>query len=87
MRAYPEKKESGFYAYFSAACGTVGLLFLSPQFTLALLVLGIAAEISGKMGLKRYRHKAGLRALCYAGIALGFVLLLFAIVPIAFLAF
>jgi hypothetical protein len=79
------KSASGFLAYCSAGCGLFGILIASIHTVFLILLLGLIAGVTGKMGLKRYKRKPFLRALCYAGIILGAILVLFGTIPILFL--
>lgn len=80
-----KKEKSGFLAYFSLSCGVIGFAFASPQTTLIMMLLGLVAGVSGKMGLKAFKGRRGLRAMCIIGIILGAILVLYATIPILFL--
>lgn len=75
----------GAMGYLSVGFAFVGLCFFSLQTTLIMLICGLGATILGKIGIKQYKHQKLLRALCYVGIVIGFLLVLFATVPILFL--
>ncbi|PQJ12994.1 hypothetical protein CJD36_004415 [Flavipsychrobacter stenotrophus] len=75
----------GFTAYFAAGLGVLGLLFFPIQATLLMMLFGLGAGVFGKIGLKMYKHDKLLKALCYIGIILGALLVLFATIPILFL--
>ncbi|MBI1184781.1 hypothetical protein GC194_10940 [bacterium] len=79
------KEKNGFLAYFSIGCALLGLALASPHLSLVLVVLGTAAGISGKMGLKAYRDRTFLRVLCVLGIVLGVVVVALGTIPIIFL--
>lgn len=75
----------GFAAYLSVGLGALGLIFFGLQTTALMMLFGIAAGVAGKVGLKRYKHDRLLKTLCYIGIGLGALLVVFATIPILFL--
>ncbi len=86
LASHPTKNiKSGVVAYLAAGLGIVGLAIGSVETTLIMMILGLAAGVFGKVGLNMYKRKPFLRFLCYTGIVLGALLVLFASVPILFL--
>lgn len=79
------KEKSGALAYISAGCGVLGFAIASIHTTFIMLILGTIAGIAGKMGMKAYRGRNGLRALSIIGLVLGAILVLYATVPLLFL--
>ena len=86
IHVLPKRSEqSGILAYLSAGCAVLGLAIASPGMSLFLILLGTAAGVFGKIGLKAYRGRTFLRVLCVVGIILGAVVLLLGMVPLIFL--
>jgi hypothetical protein len=75
----------GFLAYFSAACGVVGLLFAAVPSSLGMMLFGLVAGYTGVDGLKKYKHDKSLRTFCYIGIVLGAIAVVFGTIPILLL--
>lgn len=85
--AHPERKKpkSAFLAYLAAGLGVLGIAIMSIHTTPIIILLGLVAGISGKTGLKKIKHDKFLKALCYIGIVLGAILVIFGTIPLLFL--
>lgn len=84
---HPEHKKpkSAFLAYLAAGLGVLGIAIMSIHTTPIIILLGLVAGISGKTGLKKIKHDKFLKALCYIGIVLGAILVIFGTIPLLFL--
>jgi len=80
-----DKSKGGALAYISAVCGVAGLAIASPQTAAVMILLGLAAGLFGTAGLKKSKHNKFHRFLCYLGIVLGAILIVFGTIPILFL--
>lgn len=84
---HPEHKKpkSAFLAYLAAGLGVLGIAIMSIHTTPIIILLGLVAGISGKTGLKKIKHDKFLKALCFIGIVLGAILVIFGTIPLLFL--
>lgn len=75
-----------FYAWFSIGCGVIGLALMAIlQATPLIILFGLLAGFSGKAGIKKNKHNSFLKTLCYIGIAVGLILVIFGTIPLLFL--